>query len=39
MWDETNPIVGITEADAQKAIDILRKSRAERRKKARGELI
>ncbi|MDE6258947.1 MAG: hypothetical protein K2M53_11260 [Muribaculaceae bacterium] len=27
---ETNPIVGISEADAQKAIEILRKSRAER---------
>ena len=27
---ETNPIVGITEADAQKAVEILRKSRAER---------
>ena len=32
---ETNPIVGITEADAQKAIEILQKSRAERRKLAR----
>lgn len=32
---ETNPIVGISEADAQKAIEILRKSRAERRKLAR----
>ena len=32
---EINPIVGITEADAQKAIEILQKSRAERRKLAR----
>ena len=32
---ETNPIAGITEADAQKAIEILQKSRAERRKLAR----
>ena len=36
---ETNPIVGITEADAQKAIEILRKSRAERRRKLREEII
>ena len=36
---ETNPIVGITESDAQKAIDILRKSRAERRRKLREEII
>ncbi len=36
---ETNPIVGITEADAQKAIEILQKSVSERRKKAREEII
>lgn len=36
---ETNPIVGITEADAQKAIEILRKSLAERRRKLREEII
>ena len=36
---ETNPIAGITEADAQKAIEILRKSRAERRRKLREEII
>ena len=36
---ETNPIIGITEADAEKAIEILRKSRAERRRKLREEII
>ena len=36
---ETNPIVGISEVDAQNAIEILRESRAERRRKLREEII
>ena len=36
---KTNPIVGITEADAQKAIEMLQESVSERRKKAREEII
>ena len=36
---ETNPRVGITEADSQKAIEILRKSLAERRHKLREKII